>query len=91
MSKISSHKHNILIQPNVTDNSMYVEYHNTIMHKLNINTCSQYDIMSLKVGLGPVLSLRIIENRPYTELDSIRKNRGFGEIRTGIVKKYFYI
>ncbi len=44
---------------------------------VNINTASQAELEGLK-GIGPVLSQRIINGRPYNNIDDILKVKGLG-------------
>jgi len=44
---------------------------------ININTASAAELQSIK-GIGPVISERIIEGRPYNEISDILKVHGIG-------------
>ncbi len=44
---------------------------------ININTASQAELKSLK-GIGPVVSKRIIEGRPYGDISDILGVKGIG-------------
>lgn len=44
---------------------------------ININTATQAELQSIK-GIGPVISKRIIEGRPYTDVSDILKVYGIG-------------
>ena len=46
--------------------------------KININTASQSDIETLP-GIGPSKAQGIIENRPYSSIEEIKKVPGIGE------------
>jgi len=45
---------------------------------VNLNTATPTDLKSLP-RIGPVLAKRIVENRPYTSVDDLRKLRGFSQ------------
>ncbi len=62
------------------------EYHHVEL--LNINTCSQNEIMKIN-GFGPKLSSYIILNRPYNDLNELNKIKGIGPKKMEIIKKYF--
>ena len=44
---------------------------------ININTATQAELQSLK-GIGPVISKRIIEGRPYNDISDILRVKGIG-------------
>jgi DNA uptake protein ComE-like DNA-binding protein len=50
---------------------------------ININTCSRETLESLP-GIGEVLSLRIIQNRPYADIWELDEVKGIGP---GIINK----
>ncbi len=58
--------------------------------KININICSQGEIMKIK-GIGKILSKRIIDNRPYKNINEINNLLGFGPKRTELIRKIFDI
>ena len=48
---------------------------------INVNTATKQELMELK-GIGPVLSGRIIDARPFAHIDSIRvRVKGIGLVK----------
>ncbi|MDD5638313.1 MAG: helix-hairpin-helix domain-containing protein, partial [Candidatus Pacebacteria bacterium] len=45
---------------------------------IDINSASSEELQKI-IGIGPVLSQRIIEGRPYNSLDDLIKVKGIGE------------
>lgn len=52
--------------------------------KINLNTATAVELMQIH-GIGPVLSNRIVENRPYTCSEDVRKLKMFGPKRTQLI------
>ena len=54
--------------------------------RIDINTCNQEALEKLP-SIGKVLSVRIIENRPYTAIDELLKVTGIGKKRFDDIKR----
>ncbi len=46
---------------------------------INVNTATQVELERI-AGVGPVLAARIIEHRPYEEIDDLLEVPGIGEV-----------
>lgn len=57
--------------------SFYLFIHSRDSPKININTCSVEALEALP-GIGDVLSLRIIQGRPYKDLYELDRVKGIG-------------
>jgi len=58
-----------------SDNSILID-----SSKININICSKTELESLP-GIGPSYADRIIQGRPYKNIEDIKKINGIGESR----------